>query len=354
MAVNDDLLDASLAHATYVQRFGTGLARRILTLLEEADTDLKAQIAARLVVTTERGYDPGPVTTARLETLLGTITETRAAGYTALQTALTVELVEFAAYEGDFQRRMVERIIPIPKGINAPPRQLLTSIVTSRPMQGRTLRQWMGDLEAAERKAIRSAITIGMVEGESIPNIVKRVGDRVDLSRRQVTAIVQTAVNHVSNHARQAVAESNQDIVKAIQWHATLDGRTCPICGGRDGNTYPLESGPRPPAHISCRCTILTVLKSWQEMGLEAKDVPVGVRSSMNGDVPADMRYGDWLRKQPKAFVSDTLGPSRAKLFLDGKLPIDRFTDRRGGELTLAELKERESAAWAKAFGAAA
>jgi len=72
----------------------------------------------------------------------------------------------------------------------------------------------------------------------------------------------------------------------------------------------------------------------------------------MDGDEPGNITYGQWLKKQPRGFVEDTLGPTRAKLFLDGKLPIDRFTDRRGGELTLDQLKDRDSAAWRKAFAA--
>lgn len=349
MSANDDLLDAQLAHATYTQRFGTGLAKRVLKLLEEAEKDLKEQVAGRLATMTERGYDPGPVTTARIEALFETVATTRAAGYVALQSSAVSELIEFAAHEVDFQKRLLERVLPFPREVFVPPRQLIASIVTARPMQGRVLRQWMGDLEAAERTAIRSALNIGMAEGESIPNIVKRIGDRVDLSRRQVTAIVQTATNYVSNQARDAVAKENADLVKKMQWHATLDGKTCQECGGLDGKLFPVESGRRPPAHISCRCTIIYTLKSWQELGL--KDPGPGVRVSMNGDEPGDISYGKWLRKQPKAFVADTLGPTRAKLFLDGKLPMDRFTDRRGGELTLAELKERESGAWRKAFG---
>lgn len=349
MAINDDLLDAQLAHATYTQRFGTGLAKRVLKLLAEAEADLKAQIAARLALITERGYDRGPVTTARLEELFNTVSATRAAGYEAMQSAAVSELIAFSAHEVDFQKRLLEKALPFPHEVFTPPRQLISSIVTARPMQGRVLKQWMGDLQDAERKAIRSTVNIGMAEGESIPNIVKRVGDRVDLSKRQTTALIQTMTNHVSNHARDAVANENADLVNKVQWHATLDGRTCSVCGGLDGKLFPVDSGRRPPAHISCRCTIVYVLKSWQELGL--KDPGPGIRSSMNGDEPGNIHYGEWLRKQPKAFVDDTLGPTRAKLFLSGKLPMDRFTDRRGGELTLAQLKERESGAWAKAFG---
>ncbi len=350
MSVNDELLDRQLAHATYTQRFGTGLARRVLKLLTATESDLTGQIESRLAKISERGYDQGPTTTKRLNTLLGSIAETRATGFAELQKALTSELLEFVDHEADFQKRVLKAVVPIPQGFNAPSRQLLESIVTSRPMQGRVLKQWVGDLEDADRKAIQSAVRIGMVEGESIPNIVTRVGDRTNLTQRQTFDIVQTAVNHVSNHARDAIAQENDDIVKALQWHATLDGRTCQICGGLDGKVLPLKSGRRPPAHFKCRCTVTYVIKSWQELGL--KDPDPGVRSSMNGDEPGDITYGEWLRKQPRAFVFETLGRKKGQLFLDGGLKIDRFADRVWGELSLVQLRSRESAAWAKAFDA--
>jgi SPP1 gp7 family putative phage head morphogenesis protein len=347
---NDELLDRQLVHATYTQRYGTGLARRVLRVLGDAEADLRGQIEARLGKIAERGFDLGPTTTKRLESLLNVISATRKEGFANLHTALKTDLLDFVDHESDFQRRVLESVIPVPTGVNAPSRELLRSIVVARPFQGRVLRQWVGDLENAERKAIRSAINIGMVEGESIPNITGRITDRFNQTQTQATAIVRTAVNHVSNHARDAVAQENQDVIKGVQWLSTLDGRTSAVCRARDKKVFPVDSGPRPPAHFNCRSTITYVLKSWQEMGLEGDDLPVGVRASMNGDVPADLSYGDWLRKQPRAFVFDTLGRTKGQLFLDGNLKIERFIDRNGGELTLDQLKAREAKAWAKAF----
>ena len=350
---NEELLSAQLAHATYTQRYGAGLARRVLKLLGDSEKDLKQQITDRLGKITERGFDRGPVTTKRLNSLYEVISETRKTGFDNLQKALKSDLLDFADHESDFQRRVLEQVVPIPRGFNAPSRELLRSIVVSRPFQGRVLRQWVGDLADTDRKALLSAINIGLVEGESIPNIVKRVGDRLGITQAQATAIVRTAVNHVSNHAANEVAKANSDINKGVKWVSTLDGRTTALCRARDGKVYPLDSGPRPPGHFNCRSRIVPVLKSWQQLGLKGDDLPVGVRASMNGDVPGDITYGEWLRKQPRAFVFETLGRKKGQLFLDGDLAIDRFVDRAGAELSLVQLRARESAAWSKAFSAA-
>jgi hypothetical protein len=45
-------------------------------------------------------------------------------------------------------------------------------------------------------------------------------------------------------------------------------------------------------------------------------------------------------------FQNDTLGITKAKLFREGGLNLDKFVNRNGDELTLAQLAEREAAAF--------
>lgn len=121
------------------------------------------------------------------------------------------------------------------------------------------------------------------------------------------------------------------------------------VCRARDGKVYPLDSGPRPPAHPNCRSSTVPVLKSWKEMGINLKEAPEGTRSSMNGQVPADLTYQEWLKNQSADFQDDVLGVTKGKLFRNGGLSLDRFVDRAGKELTLDQLMKREAEAWQKA-----
>ena len=70
----------------------------------------------------------------------------------------------------------------------------------------------------------------------------------------------------------------------------------------------------------------------------------------MDGQVAADLTYSDWLRKKPVDFQESILGKTKAALFRDGGLTLDRFVSPAGHELTLDQLKQQESAAWDKAF----
>ena len=136
--------------------------------------------------------------------------------------------------------------------------------------------------------------------------------------------------------------EENEDVIKGVQWIATLDERTTDICAGLDAEIFPINSGPRPPAHFRCRSTVVPVLKSWKEMGIKLKEAPEGTRTSMDGQVSRKITYGDWLKNQPKDVQNEVLGVKKAELFRTGKVDIKRFTDDKHRPLTLKEISRRE------------
>jgi SPP1 gp7 family putative phage head morphogenesis protein len=153
----------------------------------------------------------------------------------------------------------------------------------------------------------------------------------MDISRRGAEAMVRTAVTHTSNVAREQTYKKNKAIT-AVQWLSVLDGRTSHICRGRDGTFYPVDKGPRPPAHVACRSTVLGVTKG-NARRLEDRET-----------------YDQWLRRQSNETQADILGDKKAELFRAGET-LDKFVDRSGKEYTLEQLKEADTALWDKAFG---
>lgn len=119
-------------------------------------------------------------------------------------------------------------------------------------------------------------------------------------------------------------------------------------CQARDGTVYPVNSGPRPPAHPNCRSTTTYVLKSFKELGVDLPEFSESTRASMDGQVPAKLTYNEWLKGKDAAFQNDVLGPTRAKLFRAG-MPVDRFVNRAGDRLTLDALRQRDAEYFRKA-----
>jgi hypothetical protein len=86
----------------------------------------------------------------------------------------------------------------------------------------------------------------------------------------------------------------------------------------------------------------MPILKSWQEMGIDLSEAPLSTRATLDGQIPENITYQEWLKKKPREFVEEILGKTKAKLFLDGNMPVDKFFDSSGIEYTLEALKKRD------------
>lgn len=351
--VNESLLDQTISHQVGLQRYTSATVRKIVALLNRVDGDIVAQIAK---------IDPtavaGSYSQKRLEKLLEAVGALSDEATRAATRELDSELRALAAYEAAYQTAMIAASVPVRLDIVTPGDTQLYAAVNSRPFQGRLLKDWYSGFQESAKRRVRESIRQGFTEGETIDQMVRRVrgtaaaqyrDGALEITRRGAEALVRTAVNHTANTSRSELYRQNDDLVKGVQWVATLDSRTTLVCASRDGKIYPPDSGPRPPAHINCRSTTVPVLKSWKELGINLSEAPEGTRASMDGQVPADKTYDSWLRGKDKAFQEEVLGATKARLFRDGDLTLDRFVDRAGNELTLDQLRKREMAAFEKA-----
>lgn len=126
---------------------------------------------------------------------------------------------------------------------------------------------------------------------------------------------------------REQARQADPDII-GYQWVSTLDGRTSSTCMQLNGNKYYYaRSGfkPMPPAHPNCRSTTEPLYKN----------------ASLNTKVET---LDSWAKNNPKE-LKDALGPSRYKLYTEGKLKIERFNDVAVQPLTLKQLKARNAQA---------
>ncbi|TBE67435.1 minor capsid protein [Rhizobium ruizarguesonis] len=350
---NEEALDASVRHQIGLLRYSSSVVRKVVGLLNRVDDRLVNELM-------KRGIGDQGFTQSRLELLLDSVRSIIAEAYGRATTSLTDELKALSSYERDFQLGLLGNALPVRLDLIKPTSAQLFAAVTARPFDGRLLKDWYGDLEAGAYRRLRDTIRMGYVEGRTTDQIVRDVrGTRsqqykdgvLEISRRGAEATVRTAVNHTATVARNETYKENSSVIKGVRWVSTLDARTSAVCRGRDGKVYPLDSGPRPPAHLNCRSSTAPVLKSWKEMGIDLKEAPEGTRASMDGQVAASVTYSEWLKRQPKEVQDDILGPTKAKLFRAGGLELDRFIDAKGQEFTLDQLRQREGDAWSRAFG---
>lgn len=360
MNTNARLQDEVVDHAVDLQRYSNGVLRRMVAILNRTDVALGAKLAEALM-----RMDRDSFTVERLEALLTDVRAVNRQAYEALEIALQNELREFAAIEAEYQATAVRRAMPPVVQLRVPiagvTAEQVYAAAMARPFQGRLLRDWGRALEAGRLDAVRNAVRAGFMEGQTTAEVISRIrGTKalrytdgiLERGRREVATIVQTALSHTAQTARQAFYDANADIVKALKWTSTLDSRTSPPCRVRDGLLYgadakhapqghavPWLSGPG-RIHFNCRSVSVPVLKSWDELGIDMAELPAGTRASMDGQVPADTTYAEWLRRQSAERQDEILGPERGKLFRDRRLSLDRFYNDRGRFLTLAQLRE--------------
>lgn len=346
--VNDVLLDRSIRHAVYIERLKTAQATKIVSMFNsQLLPDLMDQLEIRLRKITERGFDTGPVTTKRLKALIESTNGMVRTNFRNMHNAAKKDLQDIALTEVEFQAAMLTGASPVNLALTMPSSTIVKAAVSKRPFEGKLLRDWFKDLDTVTRASVKSNLTIGISQGETLPAIIKRFRSDSGLAgqtRRHIDSVVRTAVNHVTTQAKEDVYTANSNIVDKIQIVATLDSRTTDICISEDGKTYAVGSGHRPPFHIRCRTTTAPVMKSWEDIGLGhfgLKEPTNAMRASMTGQVPSSLTYSEWLKKQPKSVQDDALGKGRAAYFRKGQFNITRPTVN-GRGLTLKQLRVKE------------
>ncbi|MFW6368581.1 MAG: minor capsid protein [Spirochaetota bacterium] len=341
MSANEKLQDKSISHATFMERYKTQVVNDILESLKDSERNLVNRIRDRL--------DDESFTRQRLERLLEDIKAITKEGNQVLRERLRETVKEFGEREAKWTAGAIGESMPIEWNIAQPSPSQIYAAVVDRPLEDRMFDEAMRGVGENQRQRIQAALRRGFTEGQTVQEIVRSIrGTRkvnytdgiLGRSRREITGLVRTAINHTHSVARDELVRENRDLIKGVQWVATLDSRTTLICASRDGKVFDPDEGPRPPAHFNCRSTVVPVLRSWRELGIDLDEAPEGTRASMDGQVPAKTTFPQWLERQSAETQREVLGRARYKRWKEGE-SIDRFVQD-GRRLTLDELERRE------------
>lgn len=350
VTANERLADAYTRHMILLGRLANGESRRVIGVLD-------SRVFPALLGMTEsaltalRDRSPAVFQRKGYANLLKRARATIASGFGDVRADFARELYRICQAEAQFSLKVLGREVPFDFRPALPKFEKFRELVYQTPINGHNLGKRFELLAGNTAARYEAAINDGLRAGETAEQITRRVRgtaaaryqDGVLGRVRQWTETeVKTAVDHVGNGARQAVHEENDDVVKLVVWRAVLDGRTCPACAALDGRQFNAKSATTPPLHARCRCWLDPVLKSAKEMGLKPGDLPPLERQSMTGKVPYGTTFNSYMRKQPRAFQDEVLGPTRAKLWRSGRVKLDRFVDDRNRILNLTDLARRE------------
>lgn len=163
-------------------------------------------------------------------------------------------------------------------------------------------------------KLMRSQITQGILQGESIPKIARRLFEAVPNSnRKQMVLHARTAMTGAQNAGRQARFEEADEMGIKIKkvWVASLDSRTRELHQELDGQevdpdedfevdgykiAFPGDPSAEPEMVYNCRCTMKTRLVDYPaKFDRRAKN-----EDGSYSIVPGDMTYKEWAAMKAK------------------------------------------------------
>lgn len=388
---NELFYDMQVRHKIHLHQYSSHVLSKINKLLNASEQVLEEKLLVKLP---KINALQTPEEWKRLYALLEEIKTVRSEVWGASYSIFEADMVSLAVQEPHSYALMLETALPVVLTTTLPNVNMLKAIATSRPFQGRVLKQWADKMTSDDIAHIHKSIQTGMTLGQTTPQIIKDIigsasakgmDGVTQITRNNLDALVRTATNHVANSAQREFLSQNSDVIGDMDVYiSVLDSRTTDGCKALDHKQFKRGTGPQPPLHFRCRGIRLAVvdalliserpanpttekllLKEWAKennLGSIAnrKDLPYGTKTKydkwakgkireMVGPVPSKVDYNTWLGKQSADYQQEVLGKAKAKLFRDGGLQLDKFVDKNYQPLTLKELAKREAEAFRRA-----
>ena len=365
-------------NAIDLNRYSNSVSRRLIRAYNDAVLDAVDQL---------RGIDElaSPVKAARLRAILAQLNDSLRSWSGESIATMTQELQGLAVLQSEFAVEQLQKALPAGTAATVGTVEISPAlgqaIVSTEPTMagvvnlsdsferiarspvtfqltvgqeislpnGEIVRTALEKMSARQAELFSVAVRNGLIEGQSVNAIVRRLKGRLTKEQRgsidtiiaaggqatsipnnQIRAIVRTTVNQVATAADQIIAAENPDLTKKYRYTAVLDSRTSPICRALDGKVFVHGKGPLPPQHFNCRSVYV--------------NIPIGLEKEFR---EAREDYGEWLNKQDDATKRQVLGPERLLLWkgmvkrFGPSDAIRKFVARDGSELTLDQLRKR-------------
>jgi len=377
--VTTQLADDAAEHSLNLLRIDAGMRREVVGMLEELEDDLVSQLGKTDLTAARKEH---------LEKFLASTKGQISSAYEQIAKIGEENLEKVAKLTTKQTATSIETAITA-KGVATLSPEQLTRIAKGPLIEGSPMTDWWNGQSAASQRRFAGAIRQGLLQGEDMAAIQRRVrgtkangykDGALSVSKREAEALTRTAVQSVSNQARIDTMLANPDLVKGIQWVATLDGHTTKICMALNGKSWSLpdfkpighdKRFPGPVAHWSCRSTQVPKTFSWAELagkkkggkalgkpkltfqqafekrlaeqGFDAEEISeitANTKASMDGQVAEKTTHDEWLDRKGDSFAEQALGPSRFALWKSGKLKVQDLTDQNNRPLSVQQLEE--------------
>lgn len=230
-AKEQELVDSIIRHQTYIDRFGAGLANRVMAVFD--NKALMAFVVSKKNLKT------------RIEKLIATERKES-------ESLIMAELTELAGYEASFMQQLALDLKDL--GLKKKQIQELLQVALDKPLVvNNTTVQGLYDGAFRRKAEIATILNQSGAYGlKTTAEIYSQMLAAINQFSTGYVAATRTLSFAVSSEVREH-AYSQSRVVKRVIMSATLDGRTTFFCMDIDGTIFPVGKGPRPPFHTRCR-----------------------------------------------------------------------------------------------------
>jgi SPP1 gp7 family putative phage head morphogenesis protein len=332
----------TLENTSALQQFGNQMQQQVVGLLQQGFRNVQAEVVQR--------FGAGTMTPAMANRLTG-FTQRAAqmldSTYKNIAKDMAKQMAGLAVVESGYAEKLLQTVAGLATVEMRTTRltQAQIKAIVDFPVHGAKAGEWWEKQGADAAFAVRNQVQQGLLRGETTQQIMQRLQQTEDISRRKAQLLTRTSVTAVQNQAQfEVLAAQGKDVTAEYEYVATLDARTSPQCRALDGQRFSYDDpkAPRPPLHPNCRSTIVPVV-NWDALLGEATDVTQlapTTRAAMGGPTSAKT-YSDWLKQQPAAIQNSILGPTRGALFRSGKASLADLIGTDGRQLTLKQLEAK-------------
>ena len=303
---------------------------------------------------------------------------------------LTKDLKTFADYEAEYHAKALSAASDtafatvtaavVSESVN----KNLMTLVSGDTVKTGFWPEWVAGNADSTIKLVDAEIRAGRAAKLGNAEIVKRItglkknnyedGLLNKFPKNWAKTLVNTGASHYANMARKAVDDANADKIEGLVFSNVMDNRTSKTCLhygqlARNGKVYAIDDPalPRPPLHPKCRSILIRKLKGVDpfegkqsavagrkgeeaQSEFEARQARTDKKVKYRGrkdsaifdakQIDAKVSPQQFYSQQPDWYLESVFGRTGAKLFKDGKMPIEKFADTYGRPLTIKQMRE--------------
>lgn len=283
-----------------IEAYADGEAEKALELLEECEGELDD-----IILSVPDYHTKAAVSEAESEIKKRT---------SALSTALSALAIGAAVGVAAKQAKWLSKLY----GFDKTPDDF-NSFVKFTPYNGKDTIQSASDrLARSVRTAYSSAVRSAWAFGGSSEGAVETAGRQKKSFENSVMSDFETSIPSFAKFADRRTYEMNSERIRGYRCCATLDGRTCVVCGEYHSMFFTDRAkAPDYPLHNRCRCVLIAEMEGEPDT-----------------ELPTYQEFVDGLSDEEQYEV---LGKTRYELYKNGEVKLDQFV-KNGRKLRLDEL----------------